>query len=400
MINKDVINYSLRNLKKRKTRSLFTLFSIAAGIMMIFIFISFGLGLYHYIEEISSGSSADKIVIQPKGIGGMGLDDTFSFNESDLEAVEETSGVYEATGIYFKVVEAKQNKKLYYTYLFGYDPEKSLLMDIYNIEIFQGRELKSGDSGVILGYNYLIKDKIFPKSYSLNSNIKINDKKYRILGFYESVGNPQDDAQIYATNDVLQEIFGENISYNWLIAKADVSRIDKVVEDIEKNLRDERGQDEGKEDFYVQTYEGLIESYSNILDLVIGFIVLIAFISVLVSAVNTVNTMITSVLERVKEIGVIKSIGGTNSAVFGIFLFESSFLGFVAGVAGILIGWALSFTGGKILSSLGYSFLSPYFPIELFLGCIVFAVFTGAISGIAPAIKAMKINPIRALRYE
>ncbi len=400
MVNKEVVNYSLRNLKNRKTRSLFTLFSIMMGIMMIFIFVSFGLGLYHYIDEITSASSADKIIVQPKGVGGVGLDRTFSFNDDDLNAVKKTSGVYDATGIYFRVVEVKQNKKLFYTYLFGYDPDKPFLMDTYNIGVLKGRELKAGDSGVILGYNYLIKDTIFPKAYSLNSNIEINGDKYRVLGFYEAVGNPQDDAQIYATNDVLKKIFGEDIPYNWLIAKADTSKLDKVVKDIEKNLRDERGQEEGKEDFYVQTYDSLIESYSNILDIVIGFIVLIALISVLVSAVNTANTMITSVLERVKEIGIIKSIGGTNSEVFGIFLFESLFLGFIAGIIGVLFGWIFSFIGGEILSSLGYSFLAPYFPVELFVGCVLFAVMTGAISGVVPAIHAMKINPIKALRYE
>ncbi len=400
MINKESIHYSLRNLKNRKTRSFFTLFSIMMGIMMIFIFISFGMGLYHYIDEISSGSSTDKIIIQPKGIGGMGMDTTFSFSEDDLKAVEGTSGVYEATGIYFKVVEVTQDKKLFYTYLFAYDPNKPLLMDIYDIDAYKGRELKSGDRGVMLGYNYLVKDTIFPKAYSLNSNIEINGNKYRIIGFYEPIGNPQDDSQIYVTNNVMKELFDGNISYNWIIAKADTSKIDQVESDIERNLRKERGLEKGKEDFFVQTFGELIESYSNILNIVIGFIILIAFISILVSAVNTANTMITSVIERIREIGIIKSIGGTNSEIFGIFLFESSFLGFIAGVVGVGFGWLFSFIGGQILASLGYSFLAPYYSFELFFGCIFFAVLTGAVSGVIPAIKAMRINPIRALRYE
>lgn len=400
MINKESIVYSLRNLKNRKTRSVFTLLSITMGITMIFIFVSFGMGLYNYIDEISSGSSTDKIVIQPKGFGGTGLDTTFSFTEDDLKAVEETSGVFEATGVYFKVVEVKQDKKIFYTYLIAYDPAKPLVIELSDLDIFKGRALKAGDSGVVLGYNYLIKDKIFPKSYSLGNNIEINGNDYKILGFYEPVGNPQDDAQMYMTNDLMKEIFGENLSYNWLIARADISKIDNVVEDIKENVREERGQEEGKEDFYAQTFEGMIESYSAVLDMVIGFIILIALISILVSAVNTANTMITSILERIKEIGIIKSIGGTNSEIFGIFLFESSFLGFVAGVIGVFFGWLFSFIGGEILATLGYSFLAPYFSFGLFFACITFAVLTGAISGVMPAIRAMKINPVRALRYE
>jgi putative ABC transport system permease protein len=134
--------------------------------------------------------------------------------------------------------------------------------------------------------------------------------------------------------------------------------------------------------------------------MVVGFIILIALISVLVSAVNTANTMITSVLERIREIGVMKSIGARNSEIFKIFLFESSFLGFVAGCLGVILGFIVTFIGGKILLSLGYGFLKPDYSFILFFGCIAFATLTGAISGVIPAYKAMKINPVDALRYE
>ncbi|MEJ2268035.1 MAG: FtsX-like permease family protein [Nanoarchaeota archaeon] len=137
-----------------------------------------------------------------------------------------------------------------------------------------------------------------------------------------------------------------------------------------------------------------------ILNMVIGFVILIALISVLVSGVNTTNTMISSVLERTKEIGIMKSIGARNSHILGIFLFESSFLGFVAGILGCLVGFITSFVGGVILDNIGYSFLHPAFPLILFVGCILFAVLTGVVSGIAPAYNAMKINPVKALRYE
>jgi len=371
------------------------------GITTIFIFVSYGLGLYKYIEDVSTGSSVDKLLIQPKGSALAGMDTTFSFSEDDLKAVEQTAGVYDASGIYFKVVELTQKKKLAYTYLISYDPAKPLIMELFNLDIIKGRQLKPGDSGVVLGYNYQFPDKIFSKSYSLNQNIEVQGLDLKILGFYSQVGNPQDDLQIYVTNDKIKEIFSdENLSYNWIIAEVDVTRMDSIKKNIERALRNERGLEKGKEDFFVQSYDEMIESYSSVLDIVIGFIILIALISVLVSSINTANTMVTSVLERVKEIGVIKSIGGKNSEVFNIFLFESAFLGFIAGVIGVVLGWILSFIGSLILDQIGYSFLSPYFPISLFLGCILFAVLTGAISGVIPAVKASKTNPVETLRYE
>jgi putative ABC transport system permease protein len=229
----------------------------------------------------------------------------------------------------------------------------------------------------------------------------INGKKVKIIGFYEAVGSAPDDAQIYVTNDFIQELYpNETLPYNWIVAKVDVSNIERVNKDIERNLRKQRGLEEGKEDFYVQSFDDMIASFSTALDIVIGFIILIALISVFVSAVNTANTMITSVLERVKEIGVMKSIGAKNSEIFNIFLFESSFLGFVAGCLGVFLGWIVSFAGGKILAGLGYGLLQPYFPLWLFIACIAFATLTGAVSGVLPAIKASKTNPVDALRYE
>ncbi len=402
MINKELALYSLRGLAHRKTRSFLTILSILLGIATIFIFISFGLGLYNYINEFTSSSSADKIIVQAKGSGMTGSGGSSVLLDGDIKAIKKAAGVYEATGSYIQAAEVIQNKKRVYAFLMGYDPQVPLMIEFSNLEIEQGRELLSNDNGkVVLGYNYLIDDKIFPKGYTLNQNIEINGKNLRIVGFYKAVGNPQDDSNIYITNDYAKTLFSEkNLSYGMVVARVDTANIDLVVENVEKSLRSYRNVEKGKEDFSVQSFAELLNTYLAAMNIVIGFVILIALISVLVSAVNTSNTMITSVIERIKEIGVIKSIGGKNSAVFGIFLFESGFLGFVSGVMGTLLGWGLSSLGGNILNNLGWGFLSPAFPIYLFVGCIAFATITGAISGVIPAYRASKINPVTALRYE
>lgn len=402
MVGIESVRYSLRNLVHRKTRSFLTILSIFIGIATIFIFISFGLGLYYYVDETMSSSSADKIIVQARGIAAPGLDTTFKLEDKDVRAIERTAGVYEASGAYFKIGEVKYNSEMKYVWVAGYDPKKPLIMSLYTVGIEEGRELRSGDSGkAVLGYNYLVKDKIFSKPVELNGKIELNNQSLRVVGFYEAIGNPQDDSNIYIINDEIDKIYSEeDNSYGMIVARVDPRDIDNTVERVEKNLRKVRNLEEGKEDFFVQSFEDMIESYMGALNIVVGFIVLIALISVLVSAVNTANTMITSVIERIKEIGVIKSIGGKNSEIFGIFLFESAFLGFVAGVIGVLLGWSLSSLGGIILDNLGWGFLSPAFPLYLFVGLILFAVITGAISGVVPAMKASKINVVDALRYE
>ena len=402
VINKESVKYSLNSIKRSKARSILTILSIFMGIATIFIFVSFGWGLYDYIDEFTSSSSADKLLIMPKGAGMPGLDTTFELLDDDVQVIENTPGIYKATGAYMDIAEIIQDDLKKYVFVMSYDPDLPMIMELSDIEIVKGRALRASDSGkVTLGYNYLIKNQIFPKTYSLNSKIDVQGQELRIVGFVEKIGNPQDDSNIYVTNDFMFELYpDEELSYSMIIARADKDNIDEVAERVEKKLRQARDLDEGKEDFTVQSYAGLLESYMVVLDIIIGFIILIAFISVIVSAVNTANTMITSVLERFKEIGILKSIGARNSEIFKIFLFESGFLGFVAGVIGVSAGWAVTNFAANILDDLGYGFLSPHYSWVLFAGLVLFATVTGAISGMIPAWKASKINAVDALRYE
>jgi putative ABC transport system permease protein len=400
VISKELVNYSLKNLWQSRGRSFMTVLSIFVGITTIFIFISFGWGLYDYTDSLKSSSSVDKVLIQSKGLSAPGLDDTFKLTDDDLAAVEKADGVFEVSGSYFRAAEVVQDNTLKYTFLVSYDPKKPIMMDVFNVELESGRWLRGGETGkVILGYNYLIPDRVFPKAYDLGKSIEIDGEKMKIVGFLEEIGNPSDDSQIYITNGHMEELYA-NISYGMIIARVDADNIDDVVAKIEKSLRKERDLEEGNEDFYVQSFEDLIESFAVALNVIIAFVVLIALISVLVSAVNTANTMVTSVLERVKEIGIMKSVGARNSEIFKIFLFESAFLGFVAGILGTALGWGVSYIAGVILDNLGWGFLSPHFSTTLFAGCIAFATLTGAISGAWPAWSASKIKPVDALRYE
>ncbi len=402
MISIELINYSLKNLWKSRGRSFLTILSIFVGITAIFIFISFGWGLYDYTNSFTTGSSVDKVLIQPRGLSVTGLDSTFKLTDKDIEVIRRTTGVYEVTGSYFQAAQVKQKNKIVYTFITSYDPDSSMVFEMADVDIEEGRWLRPKEkNSILLGHSYLIPDKVFPEPYSLGNKIEVDGKKIEVVGFLTEIGTPPDDSQIYVTTDFMEDLYGsENLSYGLIIARVDINDLPETIARIEKELRKERGLKEGQEDFYVQSFEDLIESFETALSLIIAFVILIALISVVVSAVNTANTMVTSVLERIKEIGIMKSVGATNSEIFKIFLFESAFLGFIAGILGTLLGWGLSHLLGVILGNLGWGFLSPHFSATLFIGCIVFATLTGAISGAWPAWQATKIKPVDALRYE
>jgi putative ABC transport system permease protein len=383
-----------------------TILSIFVGITTIFIFISFGWGLYDYVGDLAEEAGVDKFFVQVRGMSAPGLDNTFTLDETDLRVVDRANGVAEAQGLYFYPGEVVRDDERIFVFAVGHatDPAAIRLIEqAFTVEVEEGRQLRNNDRGkVVLGHNYMEPDEIFSKPYEVGSKITINDERFEVVGFYESLGNPQDDSNIYMPEDDIKPFFKESEpSYAMIVGRvqnADV--IDATLDRVEKDLRRHRGQDEGEEDFYVQSYQDLIDQFGTVLNIVIGFIIMIAFISVVVSAINTTNTMVTSVLERIQEIGTMKAIGATNATIRNIFLFESAILGGVAGILGCVAGWALSFFGAFLLDSLGWGFLSPHFSWILFAGCIGFAVIVGALSGMIPAIQASKQNPVDALRYE
>jgi len=174
----------------------------------------------------------------------------------------------------------------------------------------------------------------------------------------------------------------------------------KLADKIEEKLRRHRGEEEGKETFFVQTFEDAMEMFGNIMNILNGVLALIALISLVVASVNIMNTMYTAVLERTNEIGIMKAVGAKNRDIMFIFIFESGLLGMVGGIAGVILGYLIAKTGGGIAAASGVAMLQPFFPTYLTVGCILFAFSIGAIAGIMPAYRASKLKPVDALRYE
>lgn len=401
MISQENTKYALRNLAKRKLRSFLTIFSIFLGIAAVFIFVSFGFGLYDYVEEAAVMMGTDKIIIQARGVGAPGADTTFALTETDLSVLRRVRGIIGANGMYYTASQVRYRNEESFRYIIGFDPNSDIIDEFFFADIIEGRELRSGDvSNVVLGSNFRT-DRIFDRRVNLGDRIEVNGQRFRVVGFYDSYGQPDDDGAVYMTEEAYLRFINPDATFAMIVGRVETQQdLDLIIERAERDLRRSRGLQEGREDFFIQTPEELIEQFRTVLNVIIGFVVLIALISVVVSAINTANTMITSVLERTQEIGIIKSIGGKNSEIFNIFLLESSLLGFLAGVIGVIVGYGVSVAIGSVLDGLGFGAIQPAFPWILFVGCIFFATLVGAVSGVAPAINASKQKPVDALRYE
>ncbi len=400
----DLINYSLKNLLRRKTRSLLTVVSILIGIMVIFALVSFGQGISKYVDDMFQKMGTDKLIVQPTGFAPPGSG-SVTFDKDDIDFIKKIKGVDKIAGIMMinGEIKTKNDKKPKYPYIMGLATESDeikLFEEIMTFKIENGRILKKGDKlNVVLGYNYQIPNKIFKKSLILGDKIIINGIEMEIVGFYEQVGNPDDDANFYLTRDGFKEIFNKEDKYNLIFIKAEENPT-QLADKIQEKLRKRRNQKEGHEDFHVQTFEQLMETFGAIILVLNGVLFIIASISLIVAAVNIINTMYTSVLERTKEIGIMKAIGSRNSEIFFVFVIESGFLGLIGGSLGILCGYVIAKIGGLIAKYYGLSMLTPYFPWWLSVGCLAFAFLVGAGSGLLPAIQASKQKPVDALRYE
>ena len=147
--------------------------------------------------------------------------------------------------------------------------------------------------------------------------------------------------------------------------------------------------------------QALADNVQRTLGMVKTVLASIAAISLLVGTVGMMNTMYTAVLERVREIGILKSVGAKDRQVLGIFLIDSGLMGFAGGILGIAIGVGASFVGTLALGRLlGVTSFAPVFVPWLLLGVAALSFVLGSLAGAWPAWHASRIDPVEALRSQ
>ena len=400
----DYFSYVFENLKKRKLRSWLTMIGIFVGIAAVVSLISLGQGLQSSIDQQFASLGADKIFIQPKGgFAPPGSSTTSKLIKDDVDRVKRVRGVSEVTQSVVEnvKVEYKGHTRFHQMISVPVDKGKKIYDELMNHKIEGGRDLGKGDKfKVLLGIGF-VKDDLFKPNVQVGDKLKINDVEFKAVGYYERIGNSGDDRMMFITEDAMREIFNVPDRADFIYVRASKGEKPKEVADrIEKELRIFRGLKEGKEDFTVQTSEDLVKTIGNILLIIQVVLVGIALISLLVGGIGITNTMYTAVLERTKEIGIMKAIGAKNRDIMLIFLIESGLLGMVGGAIGVILGVGFSVLVGNIVAVTGNTFLKPVFPFYLIALAMIFAFLVGAISGVLPAIRASKLKPVDALRYE
>jgi len=403
---KDYAIFSLKNLRNRRLRSWLTMIGIFIGIAAVVSLIGLGEGLRLAIMSQFGFLGPDVLSVQASGLAFAGPPGTAvatPLTDDLAEKIEKLNGIDASFNRYIKSGTLEFNDRQNIG-ISGSVPEgenRKIFERMINLIAEDGRLLKEGDTRkVVLGNNFKNDDE-FGKSVKVGDRVIFNGISFEVVGILEKKGSFIFDNIVLINEKSMIDVLGiDKKKVNLIAVKVkDQNKISQVKEDIEKLLRKERDVEKGEEDFQVQSPQQTLEALNSTLFAVQLFVYIIAAISLAVGGIGIMNTMYTSVLERTKEIGIMKAIGARNSAIFTIFFFESGLLGTVGGIIGIALGmsfaYGISFVGRILLGSdLIRASVSPF----LVLGALVFSFVLGTLFGVLPAYQASKLNPVDSLR--
>ncbi|PLW80893.1 hypothetical protein C0585_00280 [Candidatus Woesearchaeota archaeon] len=401
----EFFRLAIINIKEKRTRSWLTLLGIFIGIASVVALIGLGDGLKLAISSQFGISSTEVLTVQAGGITGAGPPGSAVSNPLTLEdsdAIEKLDTVEYSIPRVLKTGKLEFNDRL----IFGFamtipDGEKrDYAYEILDIGTEQGRLLKDGDTKkVVLGYNFFADKVGLDRPVNVGDRILIQDEEFEVVGITEKKGSFIFDNIVHMNEEVMLDLFDHDDSVNIIAVKAkNKDVLDKAKEDIEELLRKRRDVKVGEEDFNVQTPESILDTVNTVLSGVQIFVGMIAAISIIVGALGIVNTMLTSVLERKNQIGVMKAIGAKNSDIFFIFFFESGLMGLIGGVVGVAFGSLISYFGTKGIHDFVGTDIGVSLNLFLIFGALLGSFMVGSIAGIIPAMRAAKENPVEAIR--
>jgi putative ABC transport system permease protein len=276
-------------------------------------------------------------------------------------------------------------------------------VNINSYEITQGRglnllDVQSGRNVCILGQD--VANKLFKgkAERAVDKIIKINNNPFRVIAVLEAKGSTlgfsRDNIIITSYNNV-RRLFNNGFSYNLNVKINDIKLMDAATSEATGVFRPIRRLNVTEDNnFVIDKSDSIVESLMNSLRYLTGAAVIIGLITLIGAAIGLMNIMLVAVTERTKEVGLIKAIGGTRSNVRRQFLFESVIISLMGAGFGIVLGILLGNLFSLVLNT---GFVVPW--NWVIIG-IVICTIVGILAGLYPALKAARLNPIEALRYE
>lgn len=395
----------MRSLVANKLRSILTLIGVIIGVMTVIAVVSIISGMNRYVEAEISSMGSTTFLIRKFGI--ITSDEQWweqrqrkNFSLEDMEAVRENCPdcwKVGAQAVTWRKVKYK-NKHLSSLTIVG---ATANITEISDREVFEGRtfsEFEVQHNRRVCFVGWEIKENLFPNEDPMGKDIKIGNHRFRIIGVAEKkgafLGDNQDDYVLIPIT-TYEKLFSRRMYLSLFVKAKDFMSMQDAMDQCRVILRARRGVDYDKpDDFAILTAESVMDFFRQFTGLAFIVLLIITGISLLVGGIVIMNIMLVSVTERTKEIGIRKAVGAKRRNVLWQFLVEAVTMAAVGGIVGILIGAAIA----KMIAELSPLPASvEVWAVALALGL---SLSVGMVFGIFPAMKAARMHPIEALRYE
>ncbi len=401
----DILKESWLSISGNKLRSFLTVLGIIIGVMAVVIMVAVGETVQLSIAEQFSSLGTNTIVIRAgmARTGGVRMGNRQTLTISDAEHIgklPDVAGVTPSQSSMAQVIYGNQN---WSTSLVGVNPNYGA---VQNVEIEYGTFFD--DSAVRNAATYAVIGPKTAKELNMPENpvgeiIRIQNTAFVVVGMTKERGDSfmgsQDDMVVIPITTLKKRLQGSRFpeSVSMIILKLYQDADNAVATDqITALLRQRHKLKDGDEnDFQVTDMKQILDTMNNVTGYIKLLLVAIAAVSLLVGSIGIMNMMLVSVAERTREIGVRKAIGARERVIIIQFLSESVLISFIGSMIGLVFGVGLSQGVGRFI--LHYDVPFSIWPVIL---SVTVAIVVGLSSGVMPAIKAAKLNPIDSLRYE
>ena len=411
----ESLGIALRSLVANKLRSSLTMLGIIIGVGAVISLMAVGRGAEAMITSTFEDMGTNVLYIMPSnpevgGIGGMSpvfVTPTLTLDDAEaLERVRSVIGIVPVNENFVGVTVGGESKT---SIVHGATPD---YQGVYNYSLASGqfisdRNVASRDMVVVLGSE--VAEDLFDSADPVGQIVKIKEKRFTVIGVLETKGGAMMgvsmdnivvtpittyQARLFTESTAMGDDAVQSISVQVSSAEAlDIASIE--IEDVLRK-RHRLTEDEDN-DFAIISQEQIVGILQQVTGVFTIFLGAIAGISLFVGGIGIMNIMLVSVTERTREIGIRKAVGAKRRDILLQFLLEAATLSLTGGAIGIVIGWVISYVVSKIDIS-GMTIPSVVSP-DIVILAISVSVFIGLISGIYPAMRAARLNPIDALHY-
>lgn len=403
----DMLNYAFKSLAHSSLRTWLTIIGIIIGISSVIVLVSIGEGLNKSVNDQLAMFGTKTIVVIPVNIGGNqggGISFSGSLATSgklfmkDVDEIKKIASIDLITPVIQQRAGLGFKGKEITTSIIGIEPD--LFQQVSkDVEIEDGRFLGGSDRNVVVLGNDVAKKSFGKDEIRVNNDVLINGEKFRVVGILKKTGStfsPADSGvfiNVEDARDLFSSVMADReISAIRLTVKEDADT-EAVADEIKGRLRSLHRVRDGEEDFGVITPKFINDTVGSITSLLTVFLAAIAAISLVVGGVGIMNTMFMAVVERTREIGILKAIGASSGEILSIFLIESGMIGLAGGMLGVVIAIGLLLVAKNFGAPV---YLDPF----IIGGAFLFSFVIGLISGFVPSWNASRVSPLEALRYE